>query len=269
MNEASEVVSRQELIVDGRKLVLRQNEARSATSLLLLHGAWTSAKLWEQQERKLSRSHHVIIPELPGHGDSEPCPAPQHFDDLLRVLQRLCEQLERELVLVAQGLGAALALDLAWRHPQRIRALVLVACPFRFAFSPLLLAQLEKGSAAFASLLRELCFAPQHNARLSEKLLHPSSMPSLEVCRADFFACSSWSAGRGLRRMQVPSLIIAGRQDGLVPWPQCEALAMELSGSSIEIIEDAAHFPMLEQAQRVNELIASFASTRGNERRAS
>jgi pimeloyl-ACP methyl ester carboxylesterase len=98
----------------------------SGPPMVLLHSCAEFAALWLRVLPGLLRTHRVIVPDLPGHGASQPVgslPPGQ----VLRWLDRLIKQCAPEPpVVVARGLGGAIAARLACRRPYRFAQLVLV-----------------------------------------------------------------------------------------------------------------------------------------------
>jgi pimeloyl-ACP methyl ester carboxylesterase len=101
--------------------------------MLLIHGAGADADVWRAAAPTLARTHRVIAYDRRGHGRS-PGPAPTgigthaaHAEDALALLRRHGGR-EPALV-VGWSSGGIIALHLAARHPERVRALVLIEPP--------------------------------------------------------------------------------------------------------------------------------------------
>ncbi|MEV6237983.1 alpha/beta hydrolase [Lentzea sp. NPDC051838] len=136
--------------VDGGDLAVEVHDG-DTPPVLAIHGVSGSRKLWNWVA-----AHHfsLIAPDLRGRGDSVEVPGSgisQHADDMLRVL----DALNLDAVTVCgMSMGAYVAVDLAVRYPDRVRALVLVDGGFPMP--------------AHASLTEETlaaAFAPQLAAR--------------------------------------------------------------------------------------------------------
>ena len=67
---------------------------------------------------------------------------------------------------------------------------------------------------------------------------------------------------RGLKkrihRIQAPTLIIWGKQDGIAPPIYAEEFARRIANASVELIDNAGHVPQLEQLQVVSKLVSDF-----------
>ncbi len=96
--------------------------------LLLVHGLGGAASNWVELAPALADRRRVVIPDLPGHGGSEPLPAVPSLDVLADLLGALAEQEGLLPVpVVGHSLGGILGLRLALRRPSDVTGLVLAA----------------------------------------------------------------------------------------------------------------------------------------------
>jgi pimeloyl-ACP methyl ester carboxylesterase len=98
--------------------------------LVLVHGLGGWAGNWDAVAPRLARERRVIVPELPGHGGSEPLRGVRTLDPFA---DALLELLEAEEALpapwVGHSLGALVGVHAAVRRPEAVRGLVLAAAP--------------------------------------------------------------------------------------------------------------------------------------------
>ena len=110
--------------IEGKELVARVAGDRHKPPLLLIHGLPSSWATFRNVIGPLARHCFVIAPDLPGFGASEPVDRPS-FSRFADVLDRLLEQLGVDSFhLYLHDYGAAVALHLATRAPQRVRGLI-------------------------------------------------------------------------------------------------------------------------------------------------
>ena len=102
--------------------------ARGRPEILFLHGGGLTARTWDLVCLALRTEARCLALDQRGHGDSEWSPELDYsFDAHLGDIEGLVDRLGiRRLVLVGQSLGALNALRYAARHPERVRALVLI-----------------------------------------------------------------------------------------------------------------------------------------------
>lgn len=101
-------------------------EAGSGPPLVLLHGAGDYAGAWALVAPNFTQSYRVIIPDLPGHGDSEPRSGPLKLSDVLRGAESVVAQRRdgKPVILAGNSMGGWLALLYAQRHPGDVARVV-------------------------------------------------------------------------------------------------------------------------------------------------
>ena len=110
--------------VDGLKIFYRQAGAADAPKLLLLHGFPSSSHMFRDLIPLLADRFHIVAPDLPGFGQSDP-PKANTFDSLAQTIDRFTEVVgfDRFAVYVFDY-GAPTGFRLALRHPERITAII-------------------------------------------------------------------------------------------------------------------------------------------------
>ena len=125
---AGEPVHYRTVAVDDVKLFYREAGPKDAPNVLLLHGWGASSFMFRNLIPILATKYHVIAPDLPGFGLTEPPPREQFkydFDHLAAVIDRFTdlEHLDRYAVYVFDY-GAPVGYRLAVRHPDRVTAII-------------------------------------------------------------------------------------------------------------------------------------------------
>jgi pimeloyl-ACP methyl ester carboxylesterase len=228
---------------------------------------------------ELAADFDVVIPMLPGFGESQALEHVDSIEDAVFVLLDLWDALGLERpVVMGLSLGGWLALELATRHPERLRALVLVnSAGLHLPEAPI--AELFGRSP---SELAEMLFVDQEHplaAAMHEigdfsgdvgKLVDVPIEVVLPYWQAlGATARLAWDPyfhnpklrGR-LRRADVPALVVCGMQDGFVPPAHAEALAAELPDARLARIEGAAHWLPFERGSELAALVREFAAGR-------
>jgi pimeloyl-ACP methyl ester carboxylesterase len=107
-------------------VTLKTTEFGHGPTLVLVHGLGSGRMVWLPTAKKLLGAHHVVMVDLPGHGDS-PLPDPFSIDACVAALdQVLAKQNADSTVLVGAGIGGLIALETAQAHPEHMRGLVLI-----------------------------------------------------------------------------------------------------------------------------------------------
>ncbi|WP_228728168.1 alpha/beta fold hydrolase [Brevibacillus composti] len=111
-------------------VTLAYQEAGSGDALCLVHGFCGSSAYWQRIIPPLAQSHHVLAPDLRGHGKSsvpeETYTVEKMAEDLLLLLDEAGIQ---KVALLGHSLGGYVALAFAERYPHRLSALGLIHSP--------------------------------------------------------------------------------------------------------------------------------------------
>ena len=121
---------------------LRTIEFGTGPTIVLVPSLGTGRMTWMPTARRLLAGHHVVLVDLPGHGDS-PLPDPFSLEAAAEAVdQVVAKQPAESTVVVGQGVGGLLALMAASAHPSHQRGLVVVDLALR---SPLPIDDQMKG----------------------------------------------------------------------------------------------------------------------------
>jgi 3-oxoadipate enol-lactonase len=185
--------------------------------------------------------------------------------DALALLDRL--NIERA-AFCGLSLGGMVGIWLGAHAPDRLSSLVLCCTTAHFAdpgpWRERAASVRWAGTASVAPTVVARWFTPGWAAQ------HPEVVDRMTQMIADtsdegYAACCSavaaWDGRSLLEKISVPTLVLAGAQDPGTPLtPHAEALATGIAGAKLVVL-DAAHLAVVEQAQRVNELLARHVTS--------
>ncbi|HXG53624.1 MAG TPA: alpha/beta fold hydrolase [candidate division Zixibacteria bacterium] len=260
--------------VRGRRIWLL--EGGCGAPLLYLHGFADVHAVkdgWLPFHTRLLERARVIAPAHPGCSSTDENPDVESIDDVVFHYLEMLDSLElSSFDLVGSCLGGWIAAELAARHPEKVRRLVLIGAMGLFVKgSPIgdlfMMAQPERGSS-YAGLRRLLFADPDHPSALE---LFPDGKGDLEeelrryqmlrfASRIGFrppYFYSRPLAGR-LHRVATPALVIWGRQDRLVAPVHAETYVHALPCARLEWVANAGHAVPVEEPEAVARLIAEF-----------
>ena len=249
------------LDVDGlRTSVL---EGGQGTPLVLLHGGIQGgAVVWWRVVRRLVEHHRVVLPDLPGLGRSAPLPrldAGSFAAWLSALLPQTCDAAP---TLVAHSTSGGLAARWAVTEGRSLRQLVLVDSAGLAAVRPppgvlvaLLRSQLRPSPAAIqrflgrvvADLDRTRSAAGAEWVTFVGAVASRAGVPSVRrAMRQLVKAGSKPSSDEELEHLGVPTALVWGRQDPLIPLPIAER-ASARHDWPLRVLDDAGHLPHVEQ----------------------
>jgi pimeloyl-ACP methyl ester carboxylesterase len=260
--------------IRGRRL--RYLDYGSGPVLLFVHGTGGSWQSWLENIPELSRENRILAPDLPGFGGSDP-PAPgSEVDEYSETLVALLDHVGVEPAVVAgHSLGGLIASDLALRHPERVRGLILVNGT-GIEIGHARLAVIVRTFIVFGALFRRpgVMRAISRRPRLRRAFLYgfvrdPAGMgaelasetiplmvaPGLETA----VRAGAQASGRlPPERIEVPTLLVWGRHDRILRLSLAEELAEAIPDARLEVIDEAGHAPMFECPAEFNAAVGGF-----------
>jgi pimeloyl-ACP methyl ester carboxylesterase len=227
-------------------------EGGSGSPLVMLHGVNDQAGTWSGVAAPLAKSHRVILPDLPGHGESAPTSGPLPVS---LFVDRVSELMPDEpFTLHGNSLGGWIAMLYTLRHPQNVRTLILESSgglnrPFASA--------VYAHSREEAIEILRAVHGPSYVAQdwVIDALLeraHDSQM--LRVTEIE----EHYVDGK-LRDIDIPVHLIWGADDGVVPLSYAEELQREFRDAQLHVIEGAAHIPHIQQPGRFLECLTAIS----------
>ena len=261
-------------LVAGVRWRSREVEGRG-DPVVFVHGLLASSATWEDCLGPASVGRPAIAVDLPGFGCSDrPWPFDYSVDGEARGLVDFLDARGiARAVFVGNSLGGAAAALVAAEHPARVSALVLVdaatpeapiAWPARLmrarVLGELSLSLATRPLVAFG--LRRWLFADRRRVtgHATDDAWFPLTIPGTR--RAAL--CAIRSDPRlyiGLEdRVRVPTLVVWGGKDRLIPVSEGERLAARIPGSRLVVLPDAGHLPQREQPGVFARAVADFLS---------
>jgi pimeloyl-ACP methyl ester carboxylesterase len=272
-------------VLHGRKLAYRTGGEGPA--VLLIHGISGDSDAWVRVLHPLAAAgHEVIAPDMPGAGDSERQRGDHSLGAHASMLRDLLTAIDRgPVTVVGHSLGGGMAMQFAYQFPEMVERLVLVdSGGLGREVSPLIRAALLPGAERFLSLANgeEVRSAVAGMGRLLDRVgLKPSSdvtealrgVGSLQDRdRREAFVRTARSViSLGGQRVSandklylaahVPTMIVWGERDKLIPVDHAHAAHEAMPGSRLELFPTAGHFPMLDDPERFTALLSDFIAT--------
>ena len=247
-------------------------QAGSGEPLLLIMGLGANTTGWETQVPDFSREYQVIAFDNRGSGRSdkpeEPYTIPQMADDAAGLLDALGIASAH---VYGMSMGGMIAQELVLRHPRRVRTLVLggtMAGGTKAVMSgPQLIQQWistanlapEQAVEAGLTFLYSDEFIARKKERLVERALELAHlMAPIDALQRQFMAITQFNTYDRLDQIRVPTLIIAGSEDKIVPAGNSRILAERIPGARLVELEGAGHGFLVEKAEEANAAVLDF-----------
>ena len=264
-----------------RGVKLRYRPAGKGEPILLLHGLGASLEQWEWSQPGLSSRHEVVALDLPGFGRSQSPPRDQFdLDHMVSLLGGFIDAMGwQSATVIGNSMGGLLAISMALNLEGRVSRLILAGSaglgrdlgwPLRVAWLPCL------GEA----ILPFMALRPLVHYSLRRLFSDPSRLPNRMVdvsadnykrqsIRSNFLRAIrigvSLSGQRDsinfrdqLDKIRVPTLLIWGREDGVMPLEHGKIAHQLIAGSKLTVIDDCGHVPQIEHPGRFVDEVEHF-----------
>jgi len=236
-----------------------EDRAANRPPVLLIHGAGGNHLSWPPQIRRLD-DERVYALDLPGHGKSEGI-GRHSIDEYANEVIEFMKVLKlRAAVMIGISMGTAIALTIALKFPKKVLGLGLVGGGARMPVAKEILETAGNPNTfeSAVDMINENCFsshASQELIRLSKQYFMQIRPP---VLLGDFLACNEFDVSSRLDKINIPTLIVSGAEDKMMPVKYSEFLRDGIVNSHFHLVDNAGHMVMAEQPDIVADLLKPF-----------
>ena len=238
--------------------------------MILLHGLGGSTQAWQFNIGPLAEKFHVYVPDQIGFGKSDKPLVMYRIRTYVDFLDQFCKQLKIErATLVGNSMGGWIAAAFTAAFPDRVDKLVLVdaagyAPPKEldmrtlFALNPttregmkVLTAKVFYNKAFQTDAVIDMAIA----ARLAAGDGFTIKSITESIIRGEDFLDDT------VKTIKRPTLIVWGREDGLVPLAEGERFHKDIAGSKLVVFDQCGHVPNFEKPGEFNAAVIKFLTT--------
>lgn len=253
--------------VFGAKIYYLEAGDAAQPTVILLHGLGASVTSWQFNIAALSGNYHVIAPDQVGFGKSDKPLLKYRVGTYTDFLDKFMSELKIEKAsLVGNSLGGWVAADFALKYPAKVEKLVLVDAA-GIKPSDVNLRQIYSLNYSTRDEIRQLVKLVFYNQIIFGSAAFIEESMRLRVEAGDSYTISSliesikrdedFLNGR-LGGIKQPTLIIWGKQDGLLPLADGEKFDAEIPNSDLVVFDKCGHVPQVEKAQDFNKTVLEF-----------
>ncbi|MDF1580725.1 MAG: alpha/beta fold hydrolase [Desulfuromonadales bacterium] len=263
------------ILADGRLLSYR--DLGNGPPLIMLHGWTMSSLVFSEVAQQLADDFRVLIPDLRGHGASAPGDGYALADFVADLRQWIAGLGLERCSLLGWSLGGQVACELCSLPQGPVERLVLIATTPRFANGDgweggLPTAQVKAMGRnirrAYAKTMEEffhLQFAgealPRERLRaIAQFAVRPAKLPASEVALAALETLTGADQRAQLAQIKVPTLIVHGSSDPIVPIAAGRYLATQLPHADLVTLPGIGHAPFLSRPEEMLTLWREFLS---------
>jgi pimeloyl-ACP methyl ester carboxylesterase len=230
--------------------------------VMFLHGA-NGMPGWIPFFAKLAETHDLRVPEHPGFGKSDNPAWIRNIGDMAMYYLDLLDGLGTRVHLIGHSLGGWISAELAVRNCENLASLTLIApagcrvkgvtCGDNFIWSP----EEAARNLHFDQAIAEQVIARVPTDEEADLMLTNRFMAAKLGWEPRWFnpALERW-----LHRIKVPTLVLWGQEDKLLPSAYAEVWRREVPGVQVEIIPSCGHIPQIEKMDVVAKQVTGFTA---------
>jgi abhydrolase domain-containing protein 6 len=230
-------------------------EGGKGKKIVLIHGFMVHAGNWSSIAPKLKKRYHVIIPDLPGHGDS-PWIHPISLESIGEVMKDFLLEISKDekVTLVGSSMGGGIALRFALDYPERVKNLIVI------------------NSAGIEWEIRKSLLLPENRVEMQHKLksiigptfkapnffldaMLKQNRPEIEALFEEAVGNPKYYLDEELKNLKPKAHLLWGVHDGLFPMAFVNKLTEIIPNYELTTFLKSAHVPHNTEPKAVIEYI--------------
>ncbi len=252
--------------VNGVVLHYEDTGGQDKPTLVFSNSLGTDFRIWDAFLAGLEGDYRIVRYDKRGHGLSEATPPPYRIEDHIGDLESLLSHLGvNACTIIGLSVGGVIAQGLAAKRPDLVKAMVLMDTAHKIGTAEMwnqrIDAVMKDGIAPIADAIMQRWFTPAY--RTPDNPDYVGYLAMLTRTTADGYAgtCAALRDAdftESTRALKLPTLCIAGDQDGSTPPDLVRSTSELIEGARFEIVAEAGHLPCVEQPLPTAALVASF-----------
>ncbi len=239
--------------------------------LVLIHALGTDLTIWDQVIPLLPKGLRILRYDQRGHGRSDVPAAPYAMGALIRDAERLMDHMGmKDAVVLGVSLGGLVAQGLATKRYDQVRAMVLSNTAAKIGNPEMWLARIAEiranGIEGYVDGAMERMFGRKFRdipqMQIARRLLLQVNIEGWAGCAAAIAGTDFYTTTAALT---LPTLVIAGTNDGSTPPDLVRETAELIRGHRFALMRGTGHLPMLDKPAEFAGLVSGFLSDIGHD----
>jgi 2-hydroxy-6-oxonona-2,4-dienedioate hydrolase len=237
----------------------------SGPLLVLLHGAGDQAGTWHKVAPELKRHVQLVMPDLAGHGESEPVEGALSLGTLLNALEQVLDAIPwraAPMVLAGNSLGAWMAMLYAQKYPRRVTRVILIdGGPINNVSEIGVMPKDREEARRALDAVLDPSTPRRPNFVLDDLVRISNTGPISRLLAAGVEDMSKYLLEDKLTGFPLPVDLIWGASDRLVPVDYAKKLQSQLPHCTLTVIERCGHAPQIERPQQLTQVLLQILAS--------
>jgi pimeloyl-ACP methyl ester carboxylesterase len=238
----------------------------SGTPLVLVHGFLGSSEMWTPQIKSFKENFRVIVPALPGFGNSSSINSCDSIECMARAILNLLKNKKiKKFNLLGHSMGGMIVQEIAKIAGENIIRLIFYGTgprgnmPGRFETIDQSREKLKiNGLKETVNRIARTWFVDKEKAKYFYLCEEAGKQTSIEAADNGLVAMKNWNGVKNLRNIKNETLIIWGDQDKAYNYDQVGTLNDNIPNSNLKIIKGCSHNVHLEKPDEFNKAVNEF-----------
>ncbi len=234
--------------------------------LVLVHGYLGSSEMWKFQKDYLKNYFRVIVPALPGFGESYKVKPLNSINAMANIIIECVQEKKiNKFNLIGHSMGGMIVQEIAKIAGGKVNKLICFATgsigniPDRFESLDVSIKRLkEEGIKETVKRIPPKWFVNGNKAKNYYLCEKAAKVASEETAENALNAMKNWNGLENLKNIKNETLIIWGDKDVSYNFDQVETLNKNISNSKLEIFKDCCHNVHLEEPEKFNKTVKTF-----------
>lgn len=243
-------------------------------TLLQVHGFGASKENWLDLSRHLQHDFHLVLVDLPGHGETSFDPAVRYdIDDQVQRLHAFTQAIGiAQFHMIGNSMGGAISALYAATHPDNVASVMLLNPSGIFDAKSELDTHLQQGrNPLVVENADDFAFLVEFTMEQAPFIPWPLSAAATELMKQRratnnlIFSHISGSHGYvfkdAITRITAPTLIVWGKQDRALNAANASEFQRLIPGSQVLLLDNVGHVPMLEIPAQTATMVQEWTAT--------
>jgi pimeloyl-ACP methyl ester carboxylesterase len=238
----------------------------SGTPLVLVHGFLGSSDMWIPQIKFFKDNFRVIVPALPGFGNSSDINSCNSIEGMAKAILNLLEKKEiKNFNLLGHSMGGMIVQEMTKLAGEKILKLICYGTgpigniPGRFETIDKSREKLKvDGLKDTAYRIAKTWFVEEEKAKYFYLCVKAGKQTSIEAADNGLVAMKNWNGIENLKNIKNKTLIVWGDRDKAYNFNQVQTLNNNILNSDLKIVDGCSHNVHLEKPDEFNIIVEKF-----------
>jgi pimeloyl-ACP methyl ester carboxylesterase len=241
-------------------MLIRRNEGAKG-SIVFVHPAGSAKEIWKDDVEYFSQWYTTMAMDLPGRGETGGEGLTDVFE-YAKFVKGVMDEVKisnsANVIMVGASMGGAVAQAVALDYPEVVCGLVLLGTGAKLPCAPMIFEGIMSDYEKYLEMSGQVAYGPNTDKKIIERHRDISAKVRPEVAHGDFTSCNTFDSRDRLHEIKVPTLIMCGEVDYLMPLKFSAYLEENIENSRLITFAGVGHNVMAEVQDEFRKYMVEF-----------